>query len=65
MEGGLAGDPFAVGIAFAGDGDKDEQVGSALAGVLPDGGDVVKAHEQQELRGRAGSGSGESHIPPS
>jgi hypothetical protein len=46
LEGGLAGDPFAVGIAVAGDGDEDEQVGSALTGVLPDGGDVVKAHEQ-------------------
>jgi len=49
LEGGLAGDPFAVGIAVAGDGDKDEQVGSALAGVLPDCGDVVKTHDQ-ELR---------------
>ena len=55
LDGGLAGDPFAVGIAVAGDGDEDEQVGSALAGVLPDGGNVVKAHEQvlHESVGRA------------
>jgi len=49
LEGGLAGDPLAVGIAVAGDGDEDEQVGSALAGVLPDCGNVVKTHDQ-ELR---------------
>jgi hypothetical protein len=44
LEGGLVGDPFAAGIAVGGDGQQDHEVRARLAGVIVDGGEVLKAH---------------------
>jgi hypothetical protein len=44
LEGCLVGDPCAARVGKLGDGDEDDEVGAAFAGLLEDGVDVLVGH---------------------
>jgi hypothetical protein len=49
LEGGLVGDPLAAGVAVGGDGHQDREARAGLAGVIVDGGHMLKAHRRKLL----------------
>jgi hypothetical protein len=52
LEGGLVGDPLASVVGVDGDHEEEGEVGTSFAGVIEDGGQVLRDHRRGLLGGR-------------